>query len=111
MFHNVTLQGFPPVLKRDDYSDPSSHTDLHMCCIGAPLRAAAADGADDLLVMTDNGTHPVQIHTRLPCIPHFLTHSHAHFRQKAFIQHALRKLKCICCKKKKKKMQHAPGTN
>lgn len=77
-----------------------------MCCVGAPLCAAAAaadgaaDGADDLLVMTDNGTHPVQIHTRLPCLPHFLTHSHAHFRQKAFIQHALRKLKCICCKKK-----------
>lgn len=107
---------FTPGLQPGVYSDPSSRTDLHMCCVGAPLCAAAAaadgaaDGADDLLVMTDNGTHPVQIHTRLPCLPHFLTHSHAHFRQKAFIQHALRKLKCICCKKNKQ-MQRAPGTN
>lgn len=41
--------------------------------------AAAVDGGDDLLVMTDNGTHPVQIHTCLP--PHFLTHSHKHFNR------------------------------
>lgn len=37
-------------------------------CIGASFCAAVDAGGDDLLVMTDNGTHPVQIHT-LPSSP------------------------------------------